>query len=340
VHDVVPCNRASEFIALLRPSDPRWLAPGESRCAWIFRGEGDAAFELTPSAWRQSALTHPLRRQIDAELSKESVLVNYAQQATLTYRASDADLFRAVIGQRLFEYSAVVEFVEGIDRLGLPIPGGMFSLPKWSEDIWDSRQSFFRGATTFHAAFALARHHRMPSRLSDWTANPLIAAFFASEPSEVELSDRIAVWAYRTTAQPRRGRPERICIFRVERSNIGFLHAQEGLFLYISGGNEFYFRTRTWPRFEDLAADEDLVQITLPRSQIQELRRLLAAEGIDRPKLMPTHDNVAICLTEHWESLSSTLAVVSDAGTTDQAAGGNADPGEPSVNANAEPNAD
>jgi hypothetical protein len=61
-------------------------------------------------------------------------------------------------------------------------------------------------------------------------------------------------------------------------------------------------------------------------------RRPLAVEGIDRPELMPTHDNVAICLTEREESLSLPLTVVPDAGMIEQAAEANVDPGEPSVN--------
>jgi FRG domain len=233
VPNIEHCKSASEFIALLRPSNPRWLAPGDSRCSCIFRGQTDAAFDLTPTAWRPRALTHPLRQQIDAELSNESVLRQHVEQTEgLTYSAA-ASWIRPVFVQRLFEYRVVQEFIAGVDRLGWPIPGGAFSFPNWYEDILDSRQSFYRGATSFHPAFALARHHGMPSRLSDWTKNPLTAAFFPSEQSEVELSDRIAVWAYRVSKGRGHlppGRPQ-LRVLEVERSNIGFLHAQEGLFL-------------------------------------------------------------------------------------------------------------
>jgi hypothetical protein len=204
-----------------------------------------------------------------------------------------------VLAQRLFEYQAVQEFIKAIDRLGLPIPGGAFAFPKWSDDLLELQQSFWQGATTFHPAFALARHHGMPSRLSDWTENPLTAAFFASEPSERSLSDRLAVWAYDTLSESPQGRP-RVRTFLVERSSIGFLHAQEALFLYIPGGNSLYSRHGRWPSFEESAAEEALVKLTLPKSEIPQLRRLLAAEGIDRPRLKPPHDHVADWLNEQW----------------------------------------
>jgi hypothetical protein len=302
--ETLPCERATEFIALLRPTNPQWLAERDARCNWIFRGQPDAVVDLTPTAWRASALTHPLRRQIDGELAKEGVLQNYAQQAQLSFRANDADFLRAVIGQRLFEYTVVQEFIAGIDHLGLPIPGGASSLPAWTEDIFDVQQTFFRGRTTFHPAFALARHHRMPSRLLDWTANPLVAAFFASEPCDpaLALSDSVAVWACNRNVQSERGRPP-VLLYVPERSAIGFLHAQDGLFTFIARASSHFHPTRGWPRFEDCAIPKDLVKVTLPKSEIPNLRRLLSAEGINRPKLMPTHDNVAAWLNQQWEGL-------------------------------------
>lgn len=301
-YEIFPCNSASEFIALLRPSHRLWLE-GNSRCNWIFRGQQDAALDLTPTAWRGSAKTHPLRRKIDEELADETALRNYAGAAQVAYRVHEAEYLRAVIGQRLFEYRAVWEFIEGIDRLGFPIPGGILSFPNWTEDIFDAQQTFYRGHSTFHPAFALARHHGVSSRLLDWTVNPLFAAFFASEPSDVKLSDRIAVWACRGSIRSKRGRPP-LRIYVVERSSIGFVHAQEGLFLFIAGATPRYSPQLVWPRFEDCAEEGELRQVTLPKSQVPILRQLLAAEGINRPRLMPTHDNVADWLNKHWESLS------------------------------------
>jgi hypothetical protein len=46
------------------------------------------------------------------------------------------------------------------------------------------------------SALALPQHHRIPTRLLDWTRNPMAAAFFAVEPLRApENGARIVVWA-------------------------------------------------------------------------------------------------------------------------------------------------
>jgi len=302
-YQIVPCDRASDFVALLRPSNPMWLEDNASRCNWVFRGQPDAALDLTPTAWRESAKSLPLRRKVAEQLANEDALRNAVTRARLGYRPEHAEYFRGVICQRVFEYQAVWEFVQGIDLLGFPIPGGVRSFPNWTQDIFETEQVLNYGHTTFHPAFALARHHGMPSRLLDWTANPLFAAFFASEESDISLSDRIAVWACRTPVRSKQGKP-RLLVYSVERSSIGFVHAQEGVFLFIAGANREYSPVHGWPKFEDCAEEGELRQVTLPKANVAELRRLLAAENVIRPKLMPTHDNVADWLNRHWESLS------------------------------------
>jgi hypothetical protein len=42
----------------------------------------------------------------------------------------------------------------------------------------------------------------------------------------------------------------------------------------------------------------------LPKSEILELRRQLAAEGVTLPKLQPTHDNVAKAVMQHWAGVA------------------------------------
>jgi len=241
-----------------------------------------------------------LRKQIDAELEDEATY-RFRLDETKVPASVDDVQFKALIAQRLFEYRIVWEFIEGIDHLGLPVPGGAFSFPKWSDDIMEIQWVFGR-SRPFHPAVALARHHGLPARILDWTTNPLTAAFFAAKPNEALNPGDIAIWAYNATAVSPRGTP-RLLVHVVERSNVGFLHAQEALFLHIADANSHFASRGRWPRIEDSAAADSLVKITLPKCGIPELRRQLAAEGITLPKLCPTHDNVVAALNQYWEGL-------------------------------------
>ncbi len=88
--------------------------------------------------------------------------------------------------------------------------------------------------------------------------------------------------------------------YEVPRSQIGFLHAQSGLFTYHRSADVYFVQHGTWPRLEDRCSETFLTKMLLPSHEADELIRLLFAENVSRVHLMPTLDNIRKTLDTIW----------------------------------------
>lgn len=132
-------------------------------------------------------------------------------------------------------------------------------------------------------AMALAQHHGIPTRLLDWSVNPMTAAFFAaSPPFRPEGSKSICVWALnRHDVQRPKDKqyPQRqlhVVVHEPPRGNNRYLHAQGGIFTEVTAVQRFFFQNNRWPSLENVFSEEAATEPT------QLIRHCLNSDEVPR----------------------------------------------------------
>lgn len=281
-YNLIKCNTAEEFWAHLSPEKPlkstHLVDSKDSK--FIFRGQANSEWGLEPSVLRHSeGNPNPAHRAFGR-----------------TNIQCDEQI--------MIELQILRNFVEACDASGLRINNDSSEFRSKYLDPHTAIDLYFKKPSEWpneklHELMALAQHHRVPTRLLDWSSRSYVAAYFAAsdalkERKSCDKDNRMTVWVLEI--EFKRLYNTDVIILKVPGSTSSNLAAQSGLFSlfrerYKRGDQvKLISMEQVFTKFEKTP----LWKITLPVKYSGEIIRLCKLYGVSAATLFPGYDGAAM----------------------------------------------
>lgn len=308
----VNCDSADALLDTLRRSNDCWWESEFPVSPWVFRGVGDAhKWKLTPSAWRANGngLMPLIERIARLTLPLKIVAQGCADEPN--------DRFRRYCEWVGAETEALYQFACAANEQGFSVDPGSYQRNRSPITLKALGPGVgFGDDRPLPEVTFIAQHHGVPTRLLDWSGNPMVAAFFAAVPlRQLQDSEKLCVWALDTGHLTHQGPYAKefgqfeLLVHRPPRSTNQFLHSQGGVLTELSNRRALerhFLANLSWPTLEEVIAPIEserpiLIAHTLSAKHADRLLMLLDREGINHSALMPTLDNVTKTVRDRWQ---------------------------------------
>ncbi len=274
---------------------------------WIFRGHWESSWELLPKAFRPESYKNfrlkPVSTRVGA-VNFRIPQITYLDGVTFKENTTPNDKIKEQIQAEFF---LLRHFMETANSLGIECNytphfytyGHMLRDAFTAKDMNEIKKW---PDSSLLSVMALAQHHGLPTRLLDFSYNPLFAAFFAaSEPFEKNFNERLCnknlcIWAIdeknnEDIIGTRPNSPWRKIPAPSNRSSN--LFAQEGLLIQDTLANKrFMDNDGEWQDFISMEKTDGFLKLTLPQNKCKDLLRLLWNNDITPARVRPNLDRV------------------------------------------------